>query len=826
MSEPCHSARLLDRNQVRVAIVLLAASIAPAHAGEDAAARTAAAQRAPAFCANGGAQLWANLAACGWPGRVNTGVPAGTSLRNTTGRAITRDNTVINGERINGQLIVRAKNVTIRNSSISWDGGGANASGVIKIEGGYSATISHVEINGKNHTHACIWHEGAKMTADAVNCYGVGDGIFAWSWWDDRDPGSGDHFTITNSYVHDLTPNAANGHMDGFQTTGASHGVIRHNTFDVPRDANSAIGLFNGNQDATDILVEDNLLAGGGFTLYGLDYSGPGGSAQENVPGSAAGGNSVRDIRFVNNKFSTNVHPHTSGSTSRCVGTWGTWFYRGGWPSYYGGPTDLWNQNRGSLRSGNVVIETGENIDRGGPAGCEGANTSPPAPTCQGRRITDWRQPFSGGPGRDVVLGTANNDLIYTRGGDDFVCAGAGNDRIIGGIGNDRLLGGLGNDTFFGGNGTGADLYNGGDGNDTMFFDGTTPITVSLGLTGPQNTGQGMDTLVSIENAVGSTAGDRLTGGAGANRLEGRRGADILLGLGGTDTLYGGDGNDTLGGGPGAGDNCSGGAGTDLFAGGSRAASGCETANENPGPNFAFPNATNTGVPAGVVLNRSGSITINTAGAIVSGLDVTGSVVINAPNVTLRNVRVKGTSWGAIVVQASGAKIEDCEVSGVDPDGGTKGVMFYENATGGAVRRCDIHDVEDGVYISTRNVVVEDNYIHDLDAPTADPHYDGIQLYGGVTSDVIIRHNAVIVAPSDNSAVTMGTVQNVQVEGNRLHGGGYTVYVDGRFGEGAVSNVSITNNRLGPHNFGYFSFSRSNPRVTGNVDDATGRPVP
>jgi hypothetical protein len=34
----------------------------------------------------------------------------------------------------------------------------------------------------------------------------------------------------------------------------------------------------------------------------------------------------------------------------------------------------------GSLRSGNVVLETGQNIDRGGPDGCEGANTSPAAP--------------------------------------------------------------------------------------------------------------------------------------------------------------------------------------------------------------------------------------------------------------------------------------------------------------------------------------------------------------------------------------------------------------------------------------------------------------
>ena len=53
-----------------------------------------------------------------------------------------------------------------------------------------------------------------------------------------------------------------------------------------------------------------------------------------------------------------------------------------------------------------------------------------------------------------------------------------------------------------------------------------------------------------------------------------------------------------------------------------------------------FPNASTTGVRDGVTLTPSGSITINTAGAVVSGLDITGDVVITAPNVTLVDCRV------------------------------------------------------------------------------------------------------------------------------------------------------------------------------------------
>ena len=68
---------------------------------------------------------------------------------------------------------------------------------------------------------------------------------------------------------------------------------------------------------------------------------------------------------------------------------------------------------------------------------------------------------------------------------------------------------------------------------------------------------------------------------------------------------------------------------------------------------MGFPDEGNTGVPPGVTLTPSGSITINTAGAVVSG------VLITAPNVTPENCRVAATSWGGIVVQAPGAVIEN-----------------------------------------------------------------------------------------------------------------------------------------------------------------------
>lgn len=78
------------------------------------------------------------------------------------------------------------------------------------------------------------------------------------------------------------------------------------------------------------------------------------------------------------------------------------------------------------------------------------------------------------------------------------------------------------------------------------------------------NTGEAAgDRFASIENMVGSRAGDSLAGDNGANRLWGRDGADVLSGRGGNDILVGDAGNDVLLGGAG-GDRLEGLAGRDT----------------------------------------------------------------------------------------------------------------------------------------------------------------------------------------------------------------------------------------------------------------------
>ncbi len=55
------------------------------------------------------------------------------------------------------------------------------------------------------------------------------------------------------------------------------------------------------------------------------------------------------------------------------------------------------------------------------------------------------------------------------------------------------------------------------------------------------------------------------------------------------------------------------------------------------------PGPSNTGVPAGTALTvMNGDLTITTAGATYSNLDIHGYVVIKAPNVTVKNSIIRG----------------------------------------------------------------------------------------------------------------------------------------------------------------------------------------
>ncbi|WP_081500870.1 Ig-like domain-containing protein [Bradyrhizobium liaoningense] len=151
-----------------------------------------------------------------------------------------------------------------------------------------------------------------------------------------------------------------------------------------------------------------------------------------------------------------------------------------------------------------------------------------------------------------TVTGTAGNDLIDGQGGSDLINAGNGNDKITGGTGADFVNAGAGDDTIIATIGDGIDVYFGGTGVDTLDMSRmTAPLTINLaGFASSTQTG--LDVLNSIENAVGGSGNDTISGNGLANVLDGRAGNDTMNGGQGADILIGGTGNDTMNGGAGS----------------------------------------------------------------------------------------------------------------------------------------------------------------------------------------------------------------------------------------------------------------------------------
>lgn len=134
-----------------------------------------------------------------------------------------------------------------------------------------------------------------------------------------------------------------------------------------------------------------------------------------------------------------------------------------------------------------------------------------------------------------TIVGTTGDDVLVGTPGPDVICGLGGHDQLSGLGGNDILRGGDGKDFIKGGDGD--DVFDGGLGADWADYSGVSgPTGVTVNLSSGTATGQGNDTLVSIEAVIGSDNADTITGGPEDNTILGGPGDDVLNGGGGNDT--------------------------------------------------------------------------------------------------------------------------------------------------------------------------------------------------------------------------------------------------------------------------------------------------
>ena len=121
---------------------------------------------------------------------------------------------------------------------------------------------------------------------------------------------------VASNYVHSMGFKPGD-HVNGITVNGSTSPLtIRHNTVFVNLDQTDAISLFEDFGAEANKLVKDNLVAGGGYSIYG---------------GARSGGPQTHNIRIIGNRFSRK------------------YYYNGGQlgPAAYfdSGPGNVWSGN-------------------------------------------------------------------------------------------------------------------------------------------------------------------------------------------------------------------------------------------------------------------------------------------------------------------------------------------------------------------------------------------------------------------------------------------------------------------------------------------------
>ena len=131
-------------------------------------------------------------------------------------------------------------------------------------------------------------------------------------------------------------------------------------------------------------------------------------------------------------------------------------------------------------------------------------------------------------------------------GGNDRLFGDAGDNRLVGSGSDDLLEGGLGSDTLDGRTGTDTITYAGRTENLAIILDNARNDGSDTNGNGGSSTLEEGDEDQSIENAIGGSGNDRVTGNARSNTVRGMDGNDIVDGGPGGDTVDGGNGTDTM----------------------------------------------------------------------------------------------------------------------------------------------------------------------------------------------------------------------------------------------------------------------------------------
>lgn len=433
-------------------------------------------------------------------------------------------------------------------------------------------------VNTSTVDHQQVQSMGALADGGYVVAWSSPDGssygIYAQRYNADGTPFGGETQVNTNTADHQLYSATAGLADGGYVVTWMSYGqdgsewgiyAQRYNSDGTPSGGETLVNTSTASSQHQPAVTA---LEGGGYVVVWMSYAQDGGdiyAQRYNADGTPSGGEALINVTTAGDQ----TFPAVTGldGDRYAVGWTGTG------PDGFGVYVQIFAAD-GTPDGGETLVGSNVNLiytlalttlgDGSVAAAWTGFDESDAGVV---RAIVTIADPAGGA----FIEGTSGNDVLVGTSGNDHITAYAGDDIVYGLGGNDLLSGGAGNDSL-----------DGGDGNDTATYaDAVGPVEVNLrfGFADEYNADESAilstDTLVNIENAIGSAFNDALIGSDGDNVLDGNSGDDLVQGGGGNDTLYGGAGNDTLQGdrgeaytGPSGNDALYGGEGNDILRGG------------------------------------------------------------------------------------------------------------------------------------------------------------------------------------------------------------------------------------------------------------------
>jgi hypothetical protein len=224
--------------------------------------------------------------ACGYPDATNTGAPAGAALTSKSGEvSVTKAGTTVKDLAVTGEIDIEANNTIVEDDEVTASAGSGNR-GIYIAPGVTGTVIDHVTCHGAGKgTQYCIFNKDSSTKIEYSYLYNCGECL--------NGPGE-----ITNSFF-DVTAVISGEHYeDIYYGGGEGPLIVNHDTMLNPQGQTATVFASTDFGDQTTLTITNNLLAGGGYTLYGGTSCTTGGC-----------GSVVGPVTVTGNRFSSKYYP-------------------------------------------------------------------------------------------------------------------------------------------------------------------------------------------------------------------------------------------------------------------------------------------------------------------------------------------------------------------------------------------------------------------------------------------------------------------------------------------------------------------------------------